>query len=226
MRGGTCVTKANVVLGIDTGGGVAAAALADHAQGVSTTQRQALDGLLPCVRRALASIDRDLSALRAIAVCAGPGSFTGLRIGVAFAKSLAQALAIDVCGVSTFDALSSLRADAEGLAPRMIVVEGKRGFYYARITTAPGATPVTVAGDRTALLLAARDAFGEQTAELELGHALAGINVEPGLRAVAVANLGRAALGAGASGDWRRLNIEYGQRPNAVVNWELRHGRG
>ena len=220
------MTKADVVLGIDTGSGVSAAAVADDAQGVSTTQRQALEGLLPCVRRALASIDRELSAVRAVAVCAGPGSFTGLRIGVAFAKSLAQALDVAVCGVSTFDIMSSLREAAEGVAPRMIVVEGKRGFYYARITTAPGATPVTVAGDRTALLLAALDAFSEQTAELELGHALAGINVEPGLRAVAVADLGRAALDAGASGDWRRLTIEYGQRPNAVVNWELRHGRG
>ncbi len=226
MRGGDRVTNANVVLGIDTGNGVAAAAVADDAKGVSTTQRQALAGLLPCVRRALASIDRELSAVRAIAVCAGPGSFTGLRIGVAFAKSLAQALAVDVCGVSTFDIMSSLREAAEGVVPRMIVVEGKRGFYYARIATVPGATPVTVSGDRNALLLAARDALGEQTPESELERALAGSNAEPGLRAVAVANLGRAALDAGLSGDWRRLTIEYGQRPNAVVNWELRHGRG
>jgi tRNA threonylcarbamoyl adenosine modification protein YeaZ len=225
MRDGDRVTLANVVLGIDTGGGVAAAAIADVAQGVSTTKRQALEGLLPCVRRALASIDLDLSAVRAIAVCSGPGSFTGLRIGVAFAKSLAQALDVAVCGVSTFDVMSALREDAEGAPPRMTVVEGKRGFYYARIATAPDATPITASGDRNALLIAAREALGAEIAESELERALAATQREPGLRAVAVADLGRAALAAGASGDWRRLAIEYGQHPNAVINWELRHGR-
>jgi tRNA threonylcarbamoyladenosine biosynthesis protein TsaB len=219
------VKLANVVLGIDTGSGVAAAAVTDDAQGVSTTKRQALEGLLPCVRRALATIDRDLSAVRAIAVCAGPGSFTGLRIGVAFAKSLAQALDVAVCGVSTFDVLSSLRAAAEDAPPRMTIVEGKRGFYYARIATADDVAPVKVSGDRDALLKAAREALGAEIAESELRIALAAAECEPGSRAAAVANLGRAALDAGASGDWRRLAIEYGQRPNAVVNWELRHGR-
>jgi tRNA threonylcarbamoyl adenosine modification protein YeaZ len=225
MCGGDCVTLANVVLGIDTGSGVAAAAVADDAQGVSTTKLQALEGLLPCVRRALASIDRELSAVRAIAVCVGPGSFTGLRIGVAFAKSLAQALDVAVSGVSTFDILSSLRAVAEGVLPRMIVVEGKRGFYYARIATAPGLPPITASGDRSSLLVAVGEALGAQTAASELEKALAAAACDPALRVVAVANLGRAALDAGVSGDWRRLNIEYGQRPNAVVNWELRHGR-
>jgi tRNA threonylcarbamoyl adenosine modification protein YeaZ len=225
MCGGDCVKLANVVLGIDTGSGVAAAAVTDDAQGVSTTKRQALEGLLPCVRRALTSIDRDLSAVSAIAVCAGPGSFTGLRIGVAFAKSLAQALDIAVCGVSTFDVLSSLRAAAEDVPPRMTIVEGKRGFYYARIATADDAAPVKLSGDRNALLKAAREALGAEIAESELKNALAAAECEPGSRAVAVANLGRAALDAGASSDWRRLAIEYGQRPNAVVNWELRHGR-
>jgi tRNA threonylcarbamoyl adenosine modification protein YeaZ len=225
VRGGDSVTPANVVLGIDTGSGVAAAAVTDVAQGVSTTKRQALEGLLPCVRRALTSIDRDLSAVRAVAVCAGPGSFTGLRIGVAFAKSLAQALDIAVCGVSTFDIIASLRSSADGAPPRITVVEGKRGFFYARIAAAPDVPPIFIAGDRSALRAATLEAFGAPAAASELEDALAAVTYDPGLRAVAVAKLGRAALDAGASGDWRRLAIEYGQRPNAVVNWELRHGR-
>jgi len=225
VRGRDRVTLANVVIGIDTGSGVAAAAIKDVAQGVSTTKRQALEGLLPCVRRALAAIDCDLSAVRAIAVCEGPGSFTGLRIGVAFAKSLAQALDVAVRGVSTFDIIASLRTVAQSEPPRMIIVEGKRGFFYARIATAPDVPPLFIAGDRGALLAAALDAFGAQTAESELDDALGAVTYDPGLRAVAVAKLGCAALDAGASGDWRRLAIEYGQRPNAVVNWELRHGR-
>jgi tRNA threonylcarbamoyladenosine biosynthesis protein TsaB len=220
------VTFPDVTLGIDTAGGVAAAAITGDAQGVSTTKVQALEGLLPCVQRALAAIDRDVGAARSIAVCAGPGSFTGLRIGVAFAKSLAQALDIASCAVSSFDIVASVRAQSEGLMPRLTVVRGKPGFYYARIAIAPGTSPVIVAGDEAALSEAARAALGEAEGVAELKRALAGAACDSGSRAVAVATLGRAALAEGADGDWRRLAIEYGQRPNAVVNWELRHGRG
>jgi tRNA threonylcarbamoyladenosine biosynthesis protein TsaB len=220
------LTTSDVSLGIDTAGGVAAAVIAFDLQGVSSTESQALEGLLPCVQRALAAVDRKLSEVTVIAVCAGPGSFTGLRIGVAFSKSLAQALGVVLFGISSFDIVTSLRTAAEGVPPRMTVVEGKRGFYYARIATASGGTPVTVSGDRDAMLDAARAAFGRQAGEMEADRALASVDCDPGMRAVAVAKLGRAALDAGANGDWRRLAIEYGQRPNAVVNWELRHGRG
>ena len=220
------MTPADVTLGIDTGGGVAAAAIAFEAEGVSTTESQALEGLLPCVRSALASIGRELSAVRAIAVCIGPGSFTGLRIGVAFAKSLAQALGIAAFGISSFDIVTSLRAAAESVPPRMTVVEGKRGFYYARIATGSDRPPITVSGDRTVLTNAAHGAFNEEAGDAELDRALAAVECDQASRAVAVAKLGRAASDAGANGDWRRLAIEYGQRPNAVVNWELQHGRG
>jgi tRNA threonylcarbamoyladenosine biosynthesis protein TsaB len=217
------VTAKNVTLGIDTAGGVAAAAFTSSAQAVSTTDSQALEGLLPCVHRALTSIERDLTAVCAIAVCIGPGSFTGLRIGVAFAKSLAQALDVAAVGVSSFDIVSSVRAAIEDAPPRIAVVQGKRGFYYARIA-APDASPAIVAGDPDVLMGAARDALGAKAGELELTRALAAVDCGPDVRAIAVAKLGRTALDAGASGDWRRLAIEYGQRPNAVINWERRHG--
>lgn len=218
------MTTEKVTLGIDTAGGVAAAALTSDAQGVSTTDSQALEGLLPCVQRALAFIDREVADVCAIAVCIGPGSFTGLRIGVAFAKSLAQALDIAAIGISSFDIVTSVRAAIEGAPPRVAVVQGKRGFYYARIATAIDAPPIAVAGDRVALIEAARDALGEPVGESELTRALAVVGCGPDVRAAAAARLGRAALDAGASGEWRRLVIEYGQRPNAVVNWERRHG--
>ena len=217
------MTPKKVTLGIDTAGGVAAAALTSDAHAVSTTDSQALEGLLPCVRRALASIDRDLTAVCAIAVCIGPGSFTGLRIGVAFAKSLAQALDVDAVGISSFDIVSSVRAAVEGAAPHIAVVQGKRGFYYARIA-APGSSPGIVAGAPDILMAAARDALGAEAGELELTRALDAVDCGPDVRAMAAARLGREALDAGASGDWRRIAIEYGQRPNAVVNWERRHG--
>jgi tRNA threonylcarbamoyladenosine biosynthesis protein TsaB len=217
--------QSGITLGIDTAAGVAAAAVGNVEHGVATTDAQALEGLLPCVRRALAAAGRELRDVSAIAVCAGPGSFTGLRIGVAFAKSLAQALGIAAIGVSSFDVVASLRTSAEDEPPQMTVVEGKRKFYYARINARDGAAPIGVAGDRDALLTAAKDALGEAAGELEVARAFSALTAAPDIRAVEVAALGRAALQGGADGDWRRLVIEYGQRPNAVVNWELRHGR-
>jgi len=214
----------NLTLGIDTASGVAAAIIGFDVQGISTTKNQALEGLLPCVQRALASVDRKLSAVNSIAVCIGPGSFTGLRIGVAFAKSLAQALGVALVGVSSFDIVGAIRAETEGAPPRMTVVEGKRGFYYARIAIATGDAPIKVAGDRSEMSKAALGALGAADGELEVKRALAAVDCDQGWRSAAAARLGRAALDAGASGDWRRLAIEYGQRPNAVVNWELRHG--
>jgi tRNA threonylcarbamoyladenosine biosynthesis protein TsaB len=225
MHGSAGMTPEGVMLGIDTSGEVAAAAVASHARGVSTTKGQALEGLLPCIRRALASIDRELSAVSAIAVCVGPGSFTGLRIGVAFAKSLAQALDVGVFGISSFDIVLSLRTTNESVPPRLIAVEGKRGFFYARIAAGAGEPPTVISGDRDALAAAAQRALGASEGAAELDRALAALDCDPGTRSSAAANLGCAARAAGATGDWRRLAIEYGQRPNAVVNWELRHGR-
>jgi len=221
----------DVIIGVDTAAGVAAAAIvrgADGAdgtgRGVAATGRQALEGLLSCVRRALAAADREMRDVGAIAVCSGPGSFTGLRIGVTFAKSLAQALACAAIGVSSFDIISSLRSAAEGATPRIAVAEGKRGFYYARFIVTHDGPPLTVAGSRDFLVTAARDAFGED-GERDLTRAFDAPPPDAGARAATAAALGRRSLDAGAPGDWRRLAIEYGQRPNAVVNWELRHGR-
>jgi len=62
--------------------------------------------------------------LDGIAVGIGPGSFTGVRIGLATARGLALALGVPVAGVSTLDALA---AGAPGALP---VVDAKRGEVF------------------------------------------------------------------------------------------------
>src|SRR5204863_6706055 len=81
---------------------------------------------------------RDVSAL---AVGTGPGSFTGVRIGLAAARGLALALDVRVAGVST---LAALAAGAPGAVP---VVDAKRKEVFAAVdgeprTLAPEAVPV------------------------------------------------------------------------------------
>jgi len=68
--------------------------------------RRASEDLLPAVRRALAAANISLAACTRIAVCAGPGSFTGLRVGLATAWGLGRGLGIPVEPVSTLEAMA------------------------------------------------------------------------------------------------------------------------
>ena len=63
-----------------------------------------------------------------IAATVGPGSFTGLRVGVAFAKGLASALSIPAVGVGTLEALA---AEAKGLAAA--VIDARRDQVYLQV---------------------------------------------------------------------------------------------
>lgn len=62
--------------------------------------------LLPLADRLLAQAGIDWRSLQRVAVGVGPGTFTGLRVGVATARGLAHSLAIDLVGVSSLHALS------------------------------------------------------------------------------------------------------------------------
>ena len=75
----------------------------------------------------MASIDWKPTDLDRIVVAEGPGSYTGLRIAVATAKTLAQTLKIDLVGVSSLLAL--VPEEIEGLA--IPVMDARRNHVYA-----------------------------------------------------------------------------------------------
>lgn len=62
--------------------------------------------LLPMIQEIMSMTETDLKTIDAIAVSAGPGSFTGLRIGSATAKGLALALNLPIVSVPTVDAMA------------------------------------------------------------------------------------------------------------------------
>ena len=94
--------------------------------------------------RVLADADALLAAagltpsdLDALAVGIGPGSFTGIRIGLAAARGLALALDLEAAGVSTLDALA---AASPGAVP---VIDARRGEVFCLSPTGPVVLPPT-----------------------------------------------------------------------------------
>ena len=67
---------------------------------------RASEDLLPAVARAFERAEETLARCERIAVCAGPGSFTGVRVGLATAWGIGRALGIPVEAVSTLEALA------------------------------------------------------------------------------------------------------------------------
>lgn len=68
-------------------------------------------------------------AIDRIGVTVGPGSFTGLRVGLAFAQGLGAALNRPVVGVSTLDALAASASGNDIIA----LIDARRGQVYARV---------------------------------------------------------------------------------------------
>ena len=87
--------------------------------------------LLPMVQRAFETTGTALSEIGLLAVGAGPGSFTGLRIGLALAKGLALPDAIPCAGVSSLEALARSIPLMDGAAV-IAAADARRGeVYYA-----------------------------------------------------------------------------------------------
>lgn len=121
-----------MILGIDTCGPSGTVALARLDDGeISVLAQTEMTGktyaaqLVPAVRAMLTEKRAEPAALQAIVVVNGPGSFTGIRIGVSSAKGFAEALEIPVLAVSRL-AVLAWKAGAQQAA----LDAGRREFYF------------------------------------------------------------------------------------------------
>lgn len=104
-----------ITLAIDTSADYASVALGrgeEVLSSVTLSERRSAEGLIREIDRLARAHQADYSRLSQVAVCLGPGSYTGIRIGIATAQAIALAKGVPVVGVSSM--LAALPQDANG----------------------------------------------------------------------------------------------------------------
>ena len=144
--------------------------------------------LLSMVEAMLQNLEMTVEDVDVIAVAHGPGSFTGIRIGVAAAKGLAWGADKPGIGVSTLEAMAWHLADREG-ALVCPVMDARRGQVYNAVFRIEGGRPVRLRPDRAIALsvlldeMQAADApcylVGDGAALCEAAFAQAGLKTLP-----------------------------------------------
>jgi tRNA threonylcarbamoyladenosine biosynthesis protein TsaB len=118
-----------MLLALDTSTRMIGLALYDGVQIISERMWQTKDyhtvELAPSVAGMLAHADVKTSDLTALAVAIGPGSFTGLRIGLALAKGMALASHLSLVGVPSLDILAAAQPLRQG--PMVAILRAGRG---------------------------------------------------------------------------------------------------
>jgi tRNA threonylcarbamoyladenosine biosynthesis protein TsaB len=146
-----------IVLALDTALGACSAAVVRGDDVLATLSEPMIRGhqerLAPLVQETMAQAGIAFADLDRIGVTVGPGSFTGLRVGLAFAKGLGLALDRPCIGVGTLEALA-----ASGPGPGLTVaaIDAKRGQIYLQLfqdgvaVMAPDVLPREIAAARLA----------------------------------------------------------------------------
>jgi tRNA threonylcarbamoyl adenosine modification protein YeaZ len=153
---------------LDTGSPIVSVAVAREGAVVaerSVEQRRSSARLLDLVQEALAEAGIGVRDLGGVAALRGPGSFTGLRIGLATALGLHQALGVPATALPTLQALAASAAAAEGEIV-IAAVDALRGEWSAQafvagtvsmplgeMTLAPGPELPRLAGGRPAAIV-------------------------------------------------------------------------
>lgn len=125
-----------IVLALDTAGVDCAAAVYDSGSDsvmgevTETIGRGHAEHLMHVVDAALAKAGVALSAVERVVVTVGPGSFTGIRIGVAAARGFALSLNIPAVGVTTLEVMAATAGKQNPGKPVLAAIDAKREEIY------------------------------------------------------------------------------------------------
>lgn len=141
-----------LILGIETSAKACSAALCRDgellAQSYARTRLTHSRTLLPMIEDMLSNTETPKNAVDAIAVAQGPGSFTGIRIGISTAKGLCWGLNVPAIGVSTLEAM----AQSARFAPENTVIcpamDARRSQLYNALFTVRNGAVVRLTPDR------------------------------------------------------------------------------
>ncbi|MHC4868362.1 MAG: tRNA (adenosine(37)-N6)-threonylcarbamoyltransferase complex dimerization subunit type 1 TsaB [Planctomycetota bacterium] len=206
-------------------------------QAVPTGDRT-VDRLPPSIDRLIRDAGLDRGDLGGIAVSEGPGGFTGLRVSVALAKGIAEALRIPTLGVSSAAVAAESTLTAEDSRVAMVVMATKRGTAWVETVfrdevagrrVSRGGRIVDVHSAREAALFDAvegRVVLADERQDREIVAALTGdpaVELRPRHSAGALVELAERA----ADDEWddpARLLVRYPRVPEAVTLWNAQRG--
>ena len=230
------------ILGIETSSMVASIAvlceeklMAEYTVNNKKTHSEKMMGVL---NKALEDSGIGFKDIDAIAVAKGPGSFTGIRIGMASAQGMAHALGIPMIGVNTLDGLAyNLLESSSLLCP---VIDAQRGDVYTSLYRWEGEElvqlwnyeiisseqlieklnsledKVKILGDGVPVLA---KVLGAQFGSITPAHPVARMP-----RASCVAAIGLRQYALGKVGDCFSVKPFYIRKSNAEEKWEEQHG--
>ena len=230
-----------LILGIESATQKAGVAIGGH-EGVlalfeSARGRRHVETLAPAIRFVCRQARIELREISVVAVDIGPGLFTGLRVGVATAKALAQALRVPMIGISSLDLL----AFQVRFTPRVVVavIDARRGeLFYAFYRQVPGGVQrvsdllVGSPGDLSSELLAMGEEYllvGDGALRYrEEFEEVQGVElVDQWMAHPSSAPLVQLAHARALREDWVNsweLEPLYLRKPDAEINWQTRHG--
>jgi tRNA threonylcarbamoyladenosine biosynthesis protein TsaB len=209
-----------VILAVDTTGEYGSVALSHDDVTVDEMELHAPDGFAHVLYGYVEEILRrnrvKLAEVEFFAAASGPGSFTGVRIGMACIKGLAEAMGKPAVGVSNLQAIASF-----GTAPlRAVVMDARRGEVYGAVYDALGGVVQreTVAKFAAWLVRLPQGDLEILSPNFECTEVV--IKKTPRAIAAAVARLAMASLARGAAGDPAGLDANYVRRSDAELFWK------
>jgi tRNA threonylcarbamoyladenosine biosynthesis protein TsaB len=232
-----------LILGIETATQQVSVAIGGHEGVLGLLEvcrgRRHAETLVPAIEFVCRQADVELTEIGAIAVDIGPGLFTGMRVGLAAAKAMAQALRIPMIGISSLDLLAfPLRHSGRAVAA---VIDARKGeVFYACYRPVPGGVqrvgePLCGSIDDLVADLMARDhellcvGDGALRYRDEIAAELHCDFAEQFLSHPSAAPLVQLAHARALREDWvspRDIQPLYLRAPDAQINWATRQSAG